>query len=70
MRIVYQKASLGNISEIMDLIQAAVLNMEQHGIYQWDKLYPIEEDIVNDITKGELYIGQVEGIITVIYVIN
>ena len=44
--------------------------MEQHGIYQWDKLYPTEEDILNDIANGELYIGKVEDRIAVIYVIN
>ena len=70
MRLLYQKASFDNVSEIMGLIQGAILNMEKHGIYQWDKLYPTEEDVVNDISNGELYIGKVEDIIAVIYVIN
>lgn len=70
MRLLYQKASFDNVSEIMGLIQGAILNMEKHGIYQWDKLYPTEEVIVNDISNGELYIGKVEDIIAVIYVIN
>ena len=70
MRLLYQKASFDNVSEIMGLIQGAILNMEKHGIYQWDILYPTEEVIVNDISNGELYIGKVEDIIAVIYVIN
>lgn len=70
MKIVYQKACLDNVSEIMSLIKSAVYNMEQSGIFQWDELYPTKEDIINDINNGELYFGKVGDKIAVIYVIN
>ena len=66
----YRLGTYNDLDAICSLIKQAISEMESHGIYQWDKLYPTEEVIVNDISNGELYIGKVEDIIAVIYVIN
>ena len=55
MRLLYQKASFDNVSEIMGLIQGAILNMEKHGIYQWDKLYHTEEVLLcQDLAQNKM----------------
>ncbi len=70
MNINYFMATIENLTEIVSLIKSAVFSMEQMGIYQWDEIYPDEATIKQDIESGELYIGKVDDITAVIYVIN
>ncbi len=70
MKINFRKADLTDIDEIMILINNAILNMEKGNIYQWDNLYPTKEDFENDIRKKYLEVGEINGIIAVIYSIN
>lgn len=44
--------------------------MEQKGIHQWDSIYPIREDFVEDIPKGTLYIAEVDEEMIGVYVIS
>ena len=54
----------------MHLVQAAIENMETLGIHQWDELYPAREVFADDISKGQLHVGVVDGVFAVIYVVN
>ena len=40
----YRKAALDDIEEICSLISHAIDEMIEHGILQWDELYPARED--------------------------
>lgn len=70
MSIDYRLARLEDLDEIVALVKNAVRTMEDNNIYQWDELYPIKEDFENDIQKGDLYTGFVDGQIAVIFALN
>ncbi len=66
----YRLAEEKDIDTICDLIKAAVRRMEKQKIFQWDNLYPMKEDFLDDIQKRQLFIGLLEYDIAVIYVVN
>lgn len=43
----YRKGTLDDIKDICVMIQEAIKNMESMEIYQWDDLYPTDEDFSN-----------------------
>jgi ribosomal protein S18 acetylase RimI-like enzyme len=55
---------------IMDLIQAAIIDMEAKGIYQWDSIYPDQKVITDDIKDRTLYVYADGGIVQGIIVLN
>ncbi len=68
--IEYRKATLENLHEIMSLINSAIIDMNNAGIYQWDEIYPDENTIKQDIEMDDLYIGLIDRRIAVIFVVN
>lgn len=70
MRLKYRKATLNDIEEICSIIHNAIDAMERDGIFQWDDLYPAEEDFQKDVDKNQLYVGLVNGQISVVYTLN
>lgn len=70
MEIQYRVAVIGDLKEICDLVGAAVDTMIQNQIFQWDEVYPTEQDFRRDIERGELYVGVIEGRIAVACVAN
>lgn len=70
MEIQYRIAVIGDLKEICDLVGAAVDTMIQNQIFQWDEVYPTEQDFQKDIERGQLYVGIIEGRIAVVYVVN
>ncbi len=70
MEIKYRVADQEDLKEICDMFGAAVDRMIQNQIFQWDEVYPTEQDFRRDIERGELYVGVIEGRIAVVYVVN
>ena len=70
MTIKYRKALPNDIEVICRIVHAAIETMEQNNIYQWDNLYPAKEDFEEDIRKGQLYVGKVNGRTAVMYTLN
>lgn len=66
----YTKATPNDIEEICNIVHNAIEVMEQHNIFQWDDLYPAKEDFKEDVDKGQLYIGLMNGQIAVVYALN
>lgn len=66
----YRLAKENDIEEICDLIKAAICNMEKQSIFQWDELYPVKEDFLEDIRKQQLFIGLLDDDISVVYTVN
>ena len=56
MNIVYRLGTKHDLDAICLLIQRAINEMESHGIYQWDEIYPAREDFEEDIEKQTLYL--------------
>lgn len=59
----FRKATREDLAEIMALFAAATQHMDELGIPQWDERYPTRDDIANDLTRGELYVGLLDGAI-------
>lgn len=70
MDLIYRAGRLSDLNEIEVLINGAIGEMKKHGIEQWDELYPIREDFEEDIQKGQLAVGLIEGKIAVVYTLN
>ena len=70
MEIQYRIAATEDLTEICDLFNNAIDTMICNKIFQWDEIYPTEQDFREDIAKGQLYVGVAEGRIAVVYVIN
>lgn len=66
----YRLGTKKDIDNIWQLIQAAIEEMERHGIHQWDELYPIREDFEADINKHTLYVVYEGNELVAIYVIS
>lgn len=66
----YRLANAGDLDEICLLIHNAIYEMEAHGIFQWDDLYPIREDFQEDIEKQSLFLALDGDRLAAIYVIN
>lgn len=70
MEICFRKGKENDLSEIMDLVQSAILHMERLGIMQWDTLYPDVNDFSADLAAEQLYVGLMDNRIAVIYTLN
>jgi hypothetical protein len=60
MRIV--QAHHGYIPGVVRLISATTQTMREHGIYQWDEIYPSEEIITKDVDSRSLYVLEQGGL--------
>lgn len=69
-KVSYRMAKPEDLVEIGQLIQAAVCRMEENNIYQWDEIYPTNEDFAEDLQQKNLYVGICEDRIAVVFVLN
>ncbi|MDO5572767.1 MAG: GNAT family N-acetyltransferase [bacterium] len=70
MNIQYRQGMMEDLDGVFALVQAAVADMNQNGIPQWDEIYPDRGILEEDILKKQLFIGTIEGQMAVIYVLN
>lgn len=59
-----------DLDDICLLIEKAVERMTDHGIYQWDELYPTRKDFSYDIDSNTLYTAIEDDMIVAICVIS
>jgi len=65
-----RKGKIDDIEGIIGIFEAAVIDMEAEGIYQWDSIYPNVEVIANDIREGNLYVWDDESVVKGLIVLN
>ncbi|MCI9138005.1 MAG: GNAT family N-acetyltransferase [Lachnospiraceae bacterium] len=70
MEITYRKAERSDIEAVCHLVSCVIAEMERQNIFQWDSLYPVREDFLEDIKKGELFLGLEENQLVTIYTLN
>jgi len=70
MEIEYRLGTRQDIDAICELIRQAVTEMERHGIYQWDDIYPARTDFEEDIDKNSLFLAYSEDKLAALYVIS
>ena len=57
MALEYRLGTTEDVSAIVSLVHDAIEEMEKHGIFQWDEIYPVAEDFLTDIVKKNLYVA-------------
>lgn len=70
MKITYRRALKEDILHIEELITQAVAEMEKNQIFQWDELYPVRDDFLNDIQNHQLFVGCIGYQIAVVFALN
>lgn len=57
----FRKGTPEDLDALILLLQAAVRDMEQKGIHQWDAVYPNRKDLEQDVRTQTLYVCAREG---------
>ena len=68
--ITLRNANHGDLEAIIKIYREATEAMESTGIYQWDHLYPNEEILREDVTKNEMFLGEIGNEIVSLVVLN
>lgn len=68
--LLFQRAELSDLQEVVELFQRAIENMNQNNIPQWDELYPNEKILRDDIEKSQMFVGRSAGRIISVYVLS
>lgn len=66
----FRKANESDIQKIADFVDEAKKVMDSQGIFQWDEVYPVKEDFENDFKQDSLFVGEIEGSLAVVFVLN
>lgn len=69
-KIVLRNAIHKDLEAIVDIFNKATEKMIDHGINQWDDLYPNEEILINDINSNQMLVGEIDHQIASVLVIN
>lgn len=59
-----------DLPELVSLFQAATRQMDAQGVLQWDELYPDEGILSEDVSRGNMIIGTLEGRIAVAFMLD
>ena len=59
-----------DLNELLSLFRAATRQMDKQGIFQWDELYPDEGILSEDVARGNMTIGMIEGRIAVAFMLD
>lgn len=70
MKLIFRKALMEDLPEILVLYKAVVENMISSGINQWSDEYPNKEVLTEDIEKGELILALSDKRIVSAFVMN
>lgn len=66
----YRLGTTYDIDDVFSLLSDAIAEMEKHGIYQWDEIYPARSDLKKDIQDKNLYVVFDEDMLIAFYVIS
>jgi GNAT superfamily N-acetyltransferase len=70
MNIEYRLGTKQDLDAVCLMIRQVIDEMEKHGIYQWDEIYPARKDFEEDIEKHTLYLAYAEDNLAALYVIS
>lgn len=70
MDLIYRRGTMNDLDAIQLLVKAAVAQMNDQGIDQWDGLYPVREDFEQDIREKQLFVGVSDNQIAAIFTLN
>jgi ribosomal protein S18 acetylase RimI-like enzyme len=67
---IFRPAEAGDADAVVSLFMQAISHMRQHGIEQWDEVYPSEAVLRGDIARGEMLVLERGGELLSAVVIN
>ena len=67
MELTFRPGRMADLTEICALVQAAIAEMERHGIHQWDARYPDEAVLRGDLAAQTMTVGLCGGRIAVLH---
>lgn len=56
-----RKAVMGDINDIMRIINETIIEMHSYNNNQWNENYPQKKDFINDIKREELFVSERNG---------
>lgn len=65
-----RKAEHEDLNIIIKIFRNAIKVMNNNNIYQWDDIYPTNENLEQDVFNGQMYVGIKDGEIVSALVIN
>ncbi len=68
--MIYSKATQNETNKVFSVYSAAITNMEQQDIHQWDEIYPDLQIIAEDISKNQMYTGIIDDKVAVCFVLS
>ena len=68
--MIYSKATQNETNKVFSVYSAAITNMEQQDIHQWDEIYPDLQIIAEDISKNQMYTGIIDEKVAVCFVLS
>jgi ribosomal protein S18 acetylase RimI-like enzyme len=69
-KITFDIAREDDLNEIYAMFRAAIADMEQREIHQWNEFYPDRDILRRDIIARQLFAGKIDGKIVCAYVLN
>jgi len=68
--ITVRKANSKDICTVLEILKKAISVMDANGISQWDDIYPDETILYDDIQNGQMFLGEIDGKIVSVFVLN
>ena len=68
--MIFSIAQQENLPELVSLFQAATRQMDAQCVFQWDELYPDEGILSEDVSRGNMTVGTMEGRIAVAFMLD
>ncbi len=65
-----RKAVSKDLPEVLSLFKQVTQDMLDHGIQQWDDIYPNKEILKSDIESGSMYLSMRVNQIAAVFVLN
>ena len=59
-----------DLEEVFALYRAAIRNLDQAGIPQWDEVYPDRATLTEDIRRGEMTLAFEQGRLAAVFTLN
>ena len=63
-------AKANDLNQVLELVKVCIQDMEKHGIYQWDDIYPDPGTLQKDIELSQMWVIEDEGRLCGIMVLN
>ena len=58
---IIRKAMFEDVERVMEIIEAAKVSLRERGVDQWQRGYPDEQSVIDDVKNGKGYVVEEDG---------